>query len=250
MRTGIYFSPMIIRILTSAYRPSKRQFASMLVTMLRSNTQRKHVWRWLRSQQPGYLLTEALPWLTYDTIDFITSRLTGPVRVFEYGSGGSTLFWSRFDVMCVSVEHDPEWFTLVRERLAGNHLKGAAQVDYRLIEPECGVTTSGDIADPTCYLSDDANVRGCTFRAYASQIDSFPDGYFDLVLVDGRARPACIMHGAPKVRPGGMLVLDNADRAYYTAQTQPYLRNFQRLEFSGAVPVNAEFSRTDIYIRD
>jgi hypothetical protein len=47
-----------------------------------------------------------------------------------------------------------------------------------------------------------------------------------------------------------MLVLDNADRAYYTAQTQPYLHNFRRLEFYGAVPVNAAFSRTDIYIRD
>jgi len=229
--------------------------------MLRSDSQRKYVGRWLRSLRPNYLLDAPLPWITFDAIAFIRGRLTRTSRVFEYGSGGSTLFWVRLRATCVSIEHDPQWYKVVQDRLdrgvgaglkpapTGSPLQGG-EVDYRLIEPECGVTAAGDIADPTCYLSDDANYRGCAFRAYASQIDSFPDGYFDLVLVDGRARPACIMHGAPKVRPGGMLVLDNADRAYYTAQTQPYLRNFQRLEFSGAVPVNAEFSRTDIYIRE
>ncbi len=241
-----------------------------LVKMLRSDSQRKHVGRWLRSQRPNYLLDAPLPWLTFDAIDFIRARLDKNSRVFEYGSGGSTLFWISLGLMCVSIEHDPAWFGVVEDRLnrdVQNRYVGAGfkpaptgspslrerklggEVDYRLIEPERDVKPTGDIADPTCYLSDDPNFRGCTFRAYASQIDIFPDSYFDLVLIDGRARPSCIMHSAPKVRSGGMLVLDNADRAYYTQQTQPYLNGFSRLELSGAVPVNAAFSRTDIYIR-
>jgi hypothetical protein len=162
--------------------------------------------------------------------------------VFEYGSGGSTRFWLSQGAQCVSIEHDPAWFEVVRARLGG------AKVDYRLIEPEPATEVGRSAADPEAYLSDDEHYRGMSFRKYAGAIDEFAAGHFDIVMVDGRARPSCLMHAADKVRPGGLLVLDNAEREYYTATAGAHLTRFQRLSFWGAQPTCHHYTRTDIYV--
>jgi SAM-dependent methyltransferase len=226
---------------------------TVALSMLRSGSQRKYLITWLRSFGPAALLDRRLPWIVFEATDFLADFLNRerqrgrPLRVFEYGSGGSTLFWLAFGAAVVSVEHDPQWYARLRQRL-----DAASPVDYRLVLPEPGAIDSrtADIADPGCYLSDDASFRGCTFRDYVSQIDPFPDGHFDVILIDGRARPACIRHSVDKVRPGGLLVLDNADRPYYTARTQSYLSSFARYEFRGPVPGITLLGQTDIYVRD
>jgi hypothetical protein len=214
--------------------------------ILTSPGQRKHLLRWLRSRRPDYVLDAAVPWLTFNAIDELRRRLPPNAVVFEYGSGGSTLFWLKHRAHCTSVEHDARWFALVRQRVGSN-----ARHDYRLVPPDAEqpARTDQDAADPKAYRSIDAAFRQHTFKAYARQIDEFPNGHFDVVLVDGRARPSCLMHAAPKVKRGGLLILDNAERDYYTAQAKSYLRDFERAEFFGAGPsVNAMW-RTDIYGR-
>ena len=56
---------------------------------------------------------EALPWVTYSFIDFIKDRLNKQQRVFEYGSGSSTLFYAKRVAKVVSVEHDENWFNKI-----------------------------------------------------------------------------------------------------------------------------------------
>jgi len=175
--------------------------------LLHNSTQRKHFFRWLESLKMDYFLNKKQPWLVFDAIDFLNSLPLENKRVFEYGSGGSTLYWLSRNMLSVSVEHDPGWFELVRV-----HLEISMEMDYRLVQPQKSVAkVSLDIADPLLYLSGDTRFQGYNFKNYASQIDTFPDEYFDVVLVDGRARPACIMHSAPKVKVNGLLILDNAD---------------------------------------
>jgi hypothetical protein len=242
----------MLRSAKAALKPKAIKLTTAL-SMLRSGSQRKHLITWLRSFEPDTLLDRRLPWIVFEAIDFLEDFLNRErqrgqtVRVFEYGSGGSTLFWLAHGAVVVSIEHDPQWYTRLRQRL-----DAASPVDYRLVLPEPGESDSHgeDIADPRCYASEDASFRGCTFRNYVSQIDSFPSGHFDVILIDGRARPSCIQHSADKVRPGGLLVLDNADRPYYTARTQPYLSRFTRREFLGPVPGLTDAGRTDIYVRD
>lgn len=91
--------------------------------------------------------------------------------------------------------------------------------------------------------------RDCRKVSYVSQIDAFADASFDVVLIDGRARPACICHSVAKVKPGGMLILDNSDRAYYLAQTRPWLQDYTGLTFSGAVPHDPVFAQTTIFFK-
>lgn len=155
--------------------------------------------------------------------------------MFEYGSGGSTLFWQRRKAKLVSIEHEPHWYEVVRGRIPYS-----AGVDYRLIKPEPAKTTVNqpDISDPDQYLTDDPNFRGLHSTSYVQQIDAFSDSSFDIVLIDGRARPSCIKHGARKVKLGGLLILDNAERDYYTAKTQGYLKDFSVRVFRGVIPCN------------
>lgn len=167
------------------------------------------------------------------------------MRVFEYGSGGSTLYWLQHGAEVVSVEHDPGWGVALKERLGP-----AAAVDYRLIEPQLVATSSPtDPSDPAAYGSGDEAFRRHSFRQYANQIDGFPDQHFDIVLVDGRARPSCVAHSARKIRPGGLLVLDNADTPYYTLHTERHLRNYEARHFYGVGPCGLSMWRTDIYVR-
>jgi Methyltransferase domain len=157
--------------------------------------------RWLRSQRRTSL-DDALPWITYEAQRALERILTPEMRVFEYGSGGSTLFFAQRVAELVSVEHDPDWHAKVQARLGSRS--------------ELILVPSTDEA-PGDYASTDERHVGRSFRAYAEAIDRFPDGYFDLLLIDGRARASCFRHGRAKVRAGGWIMLDNSDRAQYAS---------------------------------
>ena len=219
-----------------------RRFLSRVIR----SPQRRHLFRWLASRGEGYLLEAPSPWMTFDAIDRIAGHLQDGMRVFEYGSGGSTLFWLRRKVELVSIEHDPAWFDVVKGKLpvGGN-------VDYRLVPPEPfdEANVGKDPADPLAYVSMDEPSRGRTYRAYATQIDAYPDAHFDVVIVDGRARPCCLWHAAPKVKPGGLLVLDNANRDYYLKSLGQRLAGFRRERYEGIGPVDAWTSETDVFVR-
>ncbi|MCI0621946.1 MAG: hypothetical protein L0387_09790 [Acidobacteria bacterium] len=220
---------------------------TFLLSLLYCPRQCKHVFRWLRSLQRDYLLNQPSPWLTFDAIQFLEGHLRRDMRIFEYGSGGSTLFWLTWGASCVSVEHDQCWHALVCQRLGSS-----TAIDYRLVTPQLNPPEQKipvDWADPEECVSSDETYRGSNFRNYVSQIDEFPDDSFDLVLIDGRARPGCIKHSRCKVKIGGLLVVDNADRDYYFAQTLTYLENFERRHFFGAGPLNSYPWMTDIFLR-
>jgi hypothetical protein len=232
---------------TSVYRQIRSRAADLLFTarILFRPTQRRHAWRFLRSRSKDYLLHSDSPWITFDAIDYLEQFMTPDYRVFEYGSGGSTLFWLRWTRNVVSVEHDAIWYQMMQKRLGEN-----SPVDYRLIIPgELTGLPHPDPADPSHYASDDPPWRGLSFREYVCQIDGFRDASFDVVLIDGRARTSCADHAASKVRSGGLLIVDDAERVYYLTGAAEQLAGFVRHRFTGCRPVNKWFSSTDIYVR-
>jgi hypothetical protein len=217
-----------------------------LLKILASRSQRKHAYRWLCSLRESYLIDTEIPWITFDAITHLEKYLKRDINVFEYGSGGSTLFWLRHHAICTSVEHDSHWFSLIHDRVGQS-----PQLNYRLVLPETNdlPNPNKDVADPQQYLSASPPFENHTFRSYVKQIDDSPDNFFDVVLIDGRARPACIAHSTTKIKVGGLLILDNAERSYYTAKTRSYLDGFQRKTFFGVGPCGLSMWQTDLYIR-
>ncbi len=180
-------------------------------------------------------LDEGIPWLTYPAVDWLRRRVTPEMSVFEYGSGGSTIFFARRAHQVVSVEHDPGWQALTERALEELQL---SNVSYLLREPAAGTDGS--------YASTDPAYEGLSFEAYVKSIDSHPDGTFDLVVVDGRARPACVIRAIPKVKPGGYLLLDDSDRPYYSEGVNALAGN-PRLDFRGVAPYKTETGQTSIW---
>lgn len=194
-----------------------------------------------------------MPWITLIARNYLIADLgkrnRQGTRVFEYGSGGSSMFFLSLASEVISVEHDRAWFDLVKRRGAEKDVTGWSN---NLVEPE-PVTETGiqpDISNPHAYTSDDKKFTGCRFIKYASFIDRYPLDYFDVVLVDGRSRPSCLMHGSPRVKQGGLLVLDNAERKYYLTGGAISPRNFVLVSSSyGALIGSPQFTRTNIYLR-
>jgi len=145
-----------------------------------------------------------VPWWTYRAIDVVDAWLSArsrPIRVFEYGSGASTLWLSRRADEIHSVEH---------HRGFGEHiapiLAAQGNIDFRLVEPVKSATPSVPSAKE--------GQGGLDFTDYVAAIDG-AEGSFDLVVIDGRAREACLRAALPHLEQDGIIVFDNSRQARY-----------------------------------
>src|SRR5919106_1929032 len=160
---------------------------------------------WRHSLRPGATaLSDSRPWLTFGAGRFLERILVPSMRVFEFGTGGSTLFFAGHGLDVVSVEHDETWVGLARAALARQGL----HAHILWVPPTPIGTAAGTPHDLDAYIS--WTRPGLSFEKYAHQIDAFPVQHFDLVLIDGRSRPSCFKHALSRVKPHGFLVLDDA----------------------------------------
>jgi hypothetical protein len=58
-----------------------------------------------------------------------------------------------------------------------------------------------------------AGAEGLDFSAYVAAIDEH--GEFDLIVIDGRAREACLASALPHLARDGMILVDNVERRRY-----------------------------------
>lgn len=146
-----------------------------------------------------------LAWWQLDAlaeVDRFLSRRPG-ARVFEYGSGASTLWLSRRAGSVTSIEHDEAWYRLVRDRL-----KMHKNARLRL------VPAIQDGREEDAFRSGKSGAGGVSFRDYVHAIDA-EDGAFDLIVIDGRCRARCLEIARTRLKPDGMIVFDNSNRRRY-----------------------------------
>lgn len=147
---------------------------------------------------------EPIPWVTYSFIDFIKTRLTKNLSIFEYGSGNSTLFYAKNVKRVVSVEHDEAWYNKIVTAKASN-----ADMIFTALEKD------GEYAKKASLLGEK----------------------FDVIIVDGRDRVNCCKHSINALSPNGVLVLDDSEREFYEeARTFLTLNGFKELPFTGISP--------------
>jgi hypothetical protein len=146
-----------------------------------------------------------VPWWTYDAIDevgrWFESRDGRPVRVFEYGSGASTFWLARRATEVHSVEHHRGFGEMMQREMAPY-----ANVTLEIVEP----VESPRPVIPSAKEGHD----GLDFEAYVGSVRRVP-GDFDLVVIDGRAREACLAAVMDRITPDGIVVFDNSRRRRY-----------------------------------
>lgn len=193
-------------------------------------------------------LFDQRPWLTFEAIEFVEKIITKDMSVYEYGAGGSTLFFARQAKEVISTEHDSVWYNKVLEEVNNKKYNNCR---IRLFGPELDLAFLGKSqSEPEDYISGDTNYRGMNFRNYASSIDIYPDDYFDIILIDGRARPACFKHAKNKVKKGGFIILDDADVSYYSSILDVLRHaNWEEFSFYGPCPYISHFKETCILRR-
>jgi len=198
---------------------------------------------WSHSLKSGASpLQMRIPWFTYGGIRFLRNIINKEMTVFEYGCGGSTLFFSEYAKHVVSVEHDIIWANMVNNSLK---VSGISNVDLQVKIPESHSNQiSTDIASFISYASSDIRYSGQSFYEYACAIDAYPDSSFDIIVIDGRARPSCFKHASSKLKPNGYLIIDNGEISHYwqihdALETEEWEKRF----FYGLVPF-AQFTMT------
>ena len=194
---------------------------------------------WYRSQ--GRLsLQERRPWVTLEAARILARRVRGSSRVFEYGAGGSTAFFGRRAARVVSVEHDRSWFTLVEDAVAE-----LPAVEVVLAEPR-----SPRHLTEEDFSSTSPEFKGQTFIDYVTVVDRYPAHSLDVLFVDGRARPSCFFRAEPKVRLGGLVILDDSERPAYQRVVQAATAaGWREAGRYGPKLFSSHFARTSVWTK-
>lgn len=153
-----------------------------------------------------YLSHPRHPLFTPAATKFLQGYLKPGLQLFEWGAGRSTPFFARYGVTLTSIEHDPKWYQIIQRKMAARRLR----VDLKLVE-----------AGPSARSAGSAEfLERVEFLNYVQAILRYPDNFFDLVVVDGRERAACLLIALPKVKPSGLLILDDSQRERYRPAMQ------------------------------
>jgi hypothetical protein len=175
-----------------------------------------HFFRWIKTTRKDYpkVITDFVPWMNFNAISFLNKFLTKDMTVFEWGSGSSTLFLSQRVEKVISIEHNKEWYSKVNGMLSEYKVNN---LTYKLIEPEdiFNNATNLSFKDPSCYYSEDMAYKKYDFKKYVLSIEGYTDKSFDLIIIDGRARPSCLFHSLNKLKDSGYILIDNTEREYY-----------------------------------
>lgn len=140
------------------------------------------------------------PWLTPMAIQILRWWLKPYDKGVEWGSGRSTIWFARRVAHILSIEHNRVWYEKTFGQIEKAGLLKA--VDYRLLP----------VDSPKIRLNE---------KLYVEAVNDYPDGSFDFALVDGRLRHLCMAIVLPKIRPGGLLILDNSERyIHHDGQTK------------------------------
>jgi hypothetical protein len=159
----------------------------------------------------------SIPWIAYPAIEFINMRVKPEMSVFEYGCGGSTSWWASRVKEVVACEHDEKWYAKIKNSLPDNVTLHHVPLEY-----------GGE---------------------YAGKVSEFPEK-FDIVFIDGRDRKNCAISAVKGLKPNGVIIFDDSNRAEYNEGYQFLFQNgFRKIEFVGMYPLGIIKTETAIFYR-
>lgn len=146
---------------------------------------------------------EFQPWITYQVIKLLNGFDFSSKTVFECDSGASRLFWVTRVKEVISMEIDGDWQHPLLSKISKN---------VTLMHEPDG-------------------------RKYAISIQKF-SRQFDVIVIDGAECNRCAVAAINSLKPGGVIILENAE---WFPNTAGYLASTGLIEipFSGFSPVNA-----------
>lgn len=173
-----------------------------------------------KSRQIGF--ENAIPWITYDAKRWLTPKLNNSMKVFEWGSGGSTIYFSKYVKSVDSIETEKIWLENVKDYI---NKKNIHNINIH-------------------------HIPSSSKNRYLASI-SIKNNRYDVILIDGSYREKCIEVAIKYIKKGGFIILDNSERIEYReAKLKLIENNFSVINFYGLGPINNYPWMTSIYFRD
>lgn len=151
--------------------------------------------RYLRTSLPSTTTPLALgmPWWSFGAVDAVAGFIKPEMEVFEFGSGGSTIFLAQRASHVTCVEDSEQWTELVRIEANSRGLRNV----HLLLRP--------------------FNFLKADKFAESSYLQALDDPKYNIIVVDGQedsaqVRPECFWRAESFIRPGGLIVLDDSWR--------------------------------------
>jgi len=159
-----------------------------------------------------------IPWYAYPAIDHLESLDFSDCSVLEIGAGQSTLWWAARSREVLSLEADQSWFERLQGRMPSNAILRQVSIDLSVLPPELSGRE------------------------------------FDIVVVDGCDRFVASGLAVRVLKPGGAVIVDNAEGYWGPEGTYPIMdlfrsEGFQRVDFYGYSPGVIGRQCTSIFFR-
>lgn len=151
-----------------------------------------------------------LPWFTYPAIEYLSQLDLGNFKILEWGIGNSSLFFSGKCKEIFSIEHNEDWFTLIKNELPANAHAFLVTEDQYLQKPK------------------ELNID------------------FDLIIVDGIQREGCLNVAMDILKENGIIIFDNSDRNPELCE-KLRSRGMLQVDFHGFGPINLYTWTTSVF---
>jgi hypothetical protein len=173
---------------------------------------------WFRSMEENRsvnLQGEEIAWLPYSLLRFLNARLNKGMRVLEFGSGASSIYFSRRVKQVVSVEDNTDWYTKLLENKPENLFLILAE----------------------------------TKDAYVNI--QYEELNFELILVDGEFREDCLFKSIEYLSRDGVIVLDDTNAEVFSRLIPKMTElGFKHLKFNDFAPIFNYNKESTLFYRD
>lgn len=132
------------------------------------------------------------PWWSAEAVS-VCDRLVKPTdKILEFGSGRSTIWLSSRCKNITSIENDESWYKNVKAKISQLNLANKAELIYAPLDK------NGTLENQT----------------YLAPVKKIQDSSLDVIIIDGKLRSYCTNLSLPLLKPGGVLIIDDADRFF------------------------------------
>jgi len=151
---------------------------------------------------------EIMPMYTYPCYEWLNSIDWTDNKVFEYGTGYSTIWWQNKNVNYHAVEDNKQWYDMIKDKTNIKH------------EPEC--------------------------NKYSQSIYNY-DFKFDVIVIDGIVRFDCVKPALERIKDDGIIIFDNSDW-HKNSKEELDKSDLISTHFHGFKPLHVDSETTSCYI--
>lgn len=161
-----------------------------------------------------------MPDMAEPALAWINEHIEPADTLFEWGSGGSTFWFADRVKRIYCVEHHPAFFRYVKEHYLYENYENI----HMLFAPE-------DIKPHSAFI-DPFDER--SYKRYCETIESYPSRSFDWIIINGKARSACLDASFSVIKHGGIIIMNDTNKIQHKSAVNKHLSKVSEVhEFKG-----------------